>query len=256
MISRADIKFLRSLEIKKFRHQYGLLLIEGFRMVRECLDAGYPIKRFFASDPFQMSESGRELGSRLEEFQIKTETVTNIALNQITKTRNAQGCAALIPIPETGNPLEFQSPVLILDQINDPGNLGTLLRTAEWFGVRHVVLSPGSVDPFNPKTVRAGMGAHFYLELSQTALEPVLDSYIERRFELIGGVLDGDPLTAVSDSGSRWALVLGSEARGISAPVAGRLTKRLTIPKRGHLESLNLTIAGSIMLAALTSGQG
>ncbi len=257
MLSKSEIKFLKSLSVKKYRNRHRQYLIEGYRLVRECLNADYPVEKLWLSTEFQASPHGTEIIGELSRRNLAWETACAESLSKVTDTLHSQGIAALLPMSlYTSEPVAGGN-LLILDSISDPGNLGTLLRTAEWFGLETVVLSPNSVDPFSPKVVRSAMGAHFYLSIYEKRLAEFLSELRGRNFQLIGGVMQGVPLeTLCAGSDADWALVLGNEAHGLSPVLEGLLTTKVTVPRKGHVESLNLAAAGAILLNHLTEKTG
>jgi len=254
MLTQAEIKFLKSLSVKKYRKLHRQYLIEGYRLVKECITANSPVEKLWLTDIFLNSDQGVELIAELDQRNLTWKSISNSSLAKITDTRHPQGIIALLPLQQFTSERVTDRKLLILDNISDPGNLGTLLRTAEWFGLETVVLSENSVDPFSPKVVRSAMGAHFYLSLYIKNLVVFLSDLQTRGYQLIGGVLGGEPVTSLQRSKAvDWALVLGSEAHGLDPTVEGLLSERVTIPRMGHVESLNLAAAGAILLKELTS---
>ncbi len=144
--------------------------------------------------------------------------------------------------------------ILALDHLQDPGNLGTIIRTADWFGVRHLLCSPDTVSCYNPKVVQASMGALFRTHIQYTDLPTALSALAKKGHPILGAMLDGENLYTLSlpDTDTLPVVVIGNESRGISTEVAARLTHRLTIPNRGGTgESLNAGIATAILLSEL-----
>ena len=138
---------------------------------------------------------------------------------------------------------------LFLDHISDPGNLGTLLRTAAWFQIYNIALSPDSLDPYNPETIRAGVGAHFHLSIHS---DVNINVFIENHYSIIGADHRGELLTQSFIIPERWVLVLGGEAHGLSEPVNIKLNRTIAIPKSGSGESLNISAAGAILMHQLS----
>ena len=167
---------------------------------------------------------------------------------------NDQGVLALTAIPNyTNNKMDF-SPALYLDGISDPGNMGTIFRTAAWFGLKSIYLSPDSVDPFNSKVVRSAMGAHFYFsQLDSQSGEEILNIYISSGSEVIAANLEGELLKNYeAPQSSKWILVLGNEAHGIRESTQKLITSSISIPGVSGMESLNVSVAGGIILQYLT----
>ena len=165
MISKAYIKQLSSLSTKKGRNEYGLYLIEGLRIIRSALRAQAPINRIFVTTRFEESVDYQSMFNRFNKI-LKPEIIDEKTMKQITQTVTPSGILAVCSLPKiTELPSTIASNWLYLDKIADPGNLGTLLRSAAWFGTTQVALSPHCADPFNPKVMRGGMGAHFSLQM-------------------------------------------------------------------------------------------
>ena len=157
----------------------------------------------------------------------------------------------LIQILNLNYELEFVSNFLILDNISDPGNMGTILRTAIWFGIKDVILSSECVDLYNSKVVRSGMGAHFHLnQIVINSLDNLIPKLQKDGFSIIGAELDGTSINKFTVP-SKWALVLGSEAHGISPYIKSSLDESVTIPNKDNLESLNVAVAAGIILNSL-----
>ena len=178
----------------------------------------------------------------------------NKIISKISDSLNDQGIIALAPIPVYKKYKNPPQQSIYLDGISDPGNMGTLLRTAAWFGIKSVFFSPECVDPFNSKVVRSAMGAHFYFShFEVVSEEKILDDYIKSRMEILGSDLKGCSIHTLNLSNIKgWILILGSEANGISKSAYRLITTRVTIPGNEGMESLNVSIAGGILLHALT----
>lgn len=231
----------------------GLFTLEGYRLILECVTSGYPIEKIWMGQQFADSQNGMDVIAQIEDLEYTWEIAPAEQINRITETKHGQEILAVLALPDTVSQNISAQRILVLDQVNDPGNLGTLLRTAAWFGIKSVVISENSVDPFNPKVVRSAMGAHFHLQILEKDLISVIPALVTDGYALFGGVVDGDDLeTAAPDPEEKWALVLGNEARGISPEIQKLLTKKLTITGLGNIESLNLSIAGGILLHWLT----
>ena len=135
---------------------------------------------------------------------------------------------------------------------SDPGNLGTLLRSACWFGINQVALSKDSVDPYNPKVVRSGMGAHFYLSIQ---VKTNIDFFDKNKFTILGGDINNGEKIKLKTFKKNWVLVLGNEAHGISDIVKEKIDKKISIKKLGAGDSLNVSTSGSILMYLLTKDQ-
>jgi TrmH family RNA methyltransferase len=253
------IKMCRSLLGRpKERQEAGAFAAEGVRLVEEALAADWPFR--FALYTDGLSARGRGLVENLKATGVQTEEVPARLLDALSDTGNTQGIIAVlnyspIPIPKS---LDF---VLIPDQVRDPGNLGTLLRSAAAAGAQAVFLPPETTDAFAPKAVRAGMGAHFRLPIHALDWDEIRARTLRQGFDRLSPAAQGKA------SGLRvfladmhglpcWetdlrlplALIIGGEAEGASAPARDLATASISIPMPGGSESLNASVAGAILM--------
>ena len=250
MISKADIKQLSRLSTKKGRNEYGLYLIEGLRIIRSALRAQAPINRIFVTTRFEESANYQSMSNQLNKI-LKPELIDEKTMKQITQTVTPPGILAVCSLPKiTELPSTMASNWLYLDKISDPGNLGTLLRSAAWFGTTQVALSPHCADPFNPKVIRSGMGAHFLLQMVTNCS---LRQFKSSDHLIIGADHRGMSIVDFNHSAKDWVLVIGSEAHGISKENSDHIKYSLSIPAKGFGNSLNAAVAGSIMLYCLNN---
>jgi len=240
----SKIKLIRALQGRpKERRGERAFLAEGVRLVEEALAAGWPFR--FALYGEGLGERGRELVGQLEAKGVEVEAVPDRLLQSLSETETAQDLLAVLdynplPIPDD---LDF---VLIPDAIRDPGNLGTLLRSAAAAGVQAVLIPPETTDAFAPKVVRAGMGAHFRLPIHALTWEAIrlhLRGLIVYLAEAGGGLACWQ-----ADFRSRLALIVGGEAQGASAQAGKIAAQRVCIPMPGKTESLNAAAAGAILM--------
>ena len=248
--SNRRIKDARKLQRKRQRQAASQLLIEGTRLVSDALAAGVePLLVFFDAGAAQGNVEVATLLSATS--QCEQVACAPHVFAALADTVSPQGIAAVVPLPNLAIIPASQPLVLVLDRVRDPGNAGTLLRTAEAAGVSLVLFGPETVDPFNPKTVRAAMGAHFRLPL-RSGDWPVLQAEIERMQPAMAFsfyVAEADaPLTYDAvDWCAPSVLVVGGEAAGASE-AAGALAMPVAIPMRGGTESLNAGVAGAVIL--------
>ena len=250
MISKTDIKQLTRLSTKKGRNEYGLYLIEGLRIIQSALRAQAPINRIFVTTRFEESVNYQSMSNRFNKI-LKPELIDEKTMKQITQTVNPSGILAVCSLPKiTELPSTIASNWLYLDKIADPGNLGTLLRSAAWFGTTQVALSPHCADPFNPKVMRGGMGAHFSLQMVTNCN---LRQFKSSDHLIIGADHRGMSIVDFNNNAKDWVLVIGSEAHGISKENSNHIEYSLSIPANGSGNSLNAAVAGSIMLYCLNN---
>ena len=245
MLSKNKIKQIQSLNRKKFRDESGLFLAEGNKMVEEALRAEYHIQTIVCTRDFLHVHP--EIHSRTEEL-IETD---KDFIQKASLLQNPQDALAIVYIPENAKitfKLEHEL-ILALDFIQDPGNLGTILRIADWFGIKNVVCSENSADAYNPKVVQASMGAIFRVKTSYLNLDHFLNEAKKSHIPVYGTFLEGKNIynEHLSENG---ILVLGNEGSGISESVSRLVSNKLFIPsfstETNKPESLNVAIATAI----------
>jgi TrmH family RNA methyltransferase len=253
-LSSKRIKSLRSLQLKKYRDLDNRYVVEGIRLLEEALASPVTIQEILISEdePSPRLQQILQLaGSR----SIAIHKIPPRLLASLCDTETPQGVLAVVEKSSIIQPCwaELEEPLLlILDQLHDPGNLGTILRTAEWFGVQTVLLSQHTVELYNPKVVRSSMGALFRLRcISGVDLVQVLPHLQQAKYAIVTTVLqNGEPAFAPLP---KTALVIGGEAEGVSSHVLNVSDRFVTIPRRGRGESLNAAVATGIVLDRLTS---
>ena len=251
MLSKSDIKLIKSLSFKKYRKLHQLFVIEGERLVSEAVQSKIVIKQIYITDEFIAKSQHNSLMDLIAENAIVTNAISEKEMKSICETISPSGILALCKLPDMSE-VDFNSSEnwLYLDEIQNPGNLGTLFRSADWFGVKNVALSENCVDAFNTKVLRGGMGSQFRLNLFEDAY---LKDFDESSHTLIGAFQNGESIHQVDIKAlAPWVLVIGNEAHGINKNNIDHIKLKVTIPKIGSGESLNAAIAGSIILAHLT----
>jgi len=248
------VKLLRSLHRRPVRYSERLFLIEGVRLVEEALQAEFPLSvALYVPERLAETPRGSALAARLALSPTAFSTTPQI-LDSVADTVTPQGVIAAVPFPEL--PPRPEGLLLVLDGLRDPGNCGTILRTAEAAGAGAVYAAPATVDPFSPKVVRAGMGAHFRLPLRVAASWAEVAAAVTGRQVLLAMADSGQPYDAV-DWRPPTALIIGAEAEGLSAEARQLATGTVSIPMAGAAESLNAAVAAGILLfAALRQRQG
>tara|TARA_B100000959_G_scaffold42707_1_gene42958 strand:- start:88 stop:819 length:732 start_codon:yes stop_codon:yes gene_type:complete len=243
MISRNQVKLIRSLQQKKFREEHGLFIVEGLRSIQEALRANASIESIFWTEAF--SEKNSNHMNTISAVQ--NESVLMAEMKQLSPSTTPPGVLAVCKIPIFDSP-DMNRNFIYLDHISDPGNMGTILRTALWFGIHNIVLSEACIDPFNPKVVRGAMGAHFHISWIGTMPLCAFTDYT-----VLGADYRGNSILAVKKIPDKWVLVMGSEAHGISSDVHDELDQLIAIPKVGTGESLNVGVSMGILLHCLTT---
>ena len=257
MLSSAHIKQLKSLHKKKFRRQENKFLLEGYRLVSQALSANTEIEEIWITKKSLESLKSMNLIKQIEKKNIIWNIAPNKIIRQISDSLNDQGIIALAPIPIYKKYKIPPKQSIYLDGISDPGNMGTLLRTAAWFGIKSVFFSSNCVDPFNSKVVRSAMGAHFYFSNFEADDEMrILHDFAKAGFEILGSDMNGNSIHTLDISDAKgWILVLGNEAHGIGDHARSFITSTVSIPGTKDMESLNVSVAGGILLHEITSSR-
>lgn len=244
MISIEERKELTSLKQKKYRYKYNKFVVEGVRILEEALIMNKLEKLYYTKD---LSSSSRknQLINDANTKDIPIKKITDKELNGISNTVSTQGVLGIVIMPKNHRK-KFENNCIYLDQIRDPGNVGTIIRTADWFGIHNIVLSQSSVDPYNSKVVRSGMGAHFRLIIQKDySLEKIKSS----GYNILAADTKGKPIQSYSPSKSiKWCLVMGSEADGISKNNRSLVDNYISIPGAGNSDSLNVGVATGVFL--------
>ncbi len=252
MLSQNQQKFIHALQVKKYRQKYRNFIVEGEKMVAELLQQ----QRFAVVSVWGLERWAADHAATLQPFLQNFNPVTEIELRKISALSTPNSVLAVAQWPdEWPESSLLQSDICFyLDGIQDPGNLGAILRIADWFGLPAVFCSPDCVDVFSPKVVQATMGAIFRVTTREITL-PELLAPLSPAPPVMGAVLGGSDIfkTALPANG---LLVIGNEGRGISPAVEQLLSQRLTIPRHpaGGAESLNAAVAAGIMAALLRNG--
>ena len=243
MITKNQIKFLRSLSQKKYRIQSQKFLVEGKRIVKELIKSSALIDQIYVSEDFIVKNAD----FILFDSNITYEIIPNDVISKIKTTDSSQEVFAISFINNSLD-IQIQTPILVLDDISDPGNLGTLLRSASWYGINNVLVSSKSVDIYNPKVVRSAMGAHFHItNLHQLSEEKIRSILNDESINIIAATLNGSSHKNF-DPSNNWALILGNEAHGVTESMLNIANDQVSIPKLGNMESLNVGVAGSVLI--------
>jgi len=228
-ISNSDIKLIRSLSQKKFRDESGLFIVEGEKMINEAIYSEMEVVSMYKRD-----EIGEDQMKRISSCDSPSPILAVVRMPDIKKS-----------------PIRTCGLYLALDSIRDPGNLGTILRVCDWFGIDGIFASEDTVDQYNPKVVQSSMGAVFRKKILYGDLEKVCMDFISAGLPIHGTFLDGDNLYE-GDINPNGLIVLGNESRGISQSIRAFCTSRILIPSFAtgrHAESLNVAIASAVVVA-------
>jgi len=237
------LKLVRSLMKRAHdRREANAFVVEGVRLVEEALKTDWKFQFVLYSEG--LSERGQNLISNLRAKNIDVDDVAGDLLQKLSATETSQGILAVIEFNQIALP-ESLTFILIPDRIRDPGNLGTLLRSAAATGVQTILLPPETTDIFAPKIVRSGMGAHFQLPIHSTTWEEIKS--ITNDMQILIADMGGVPCWE-TDLRKPLALIVGGEAEGVSNEALGLATQKVSIPMTGSVESLNAGVAGSVLM--------
>ena len=244
------VRSLRDLKDRRAREESGRILVEGEVMIREALGCGLQIHELLAD------ERHEPLAMELEAQGARAYSVPRSILEAVCETKTPQGVCASFTAPKSLRVDELPDTVVALDGVQDPGNVGTIGRTADAAGFQSLLLGEGSADPLSPKVLCAAMGSGFRIPFSHAApLSDALRALKARGYTIIASDLAGTDFYSRPDPGPKIALVIGNEARGISPAVRECADMRLKLPMRGGAESLNAAIAAAILMYDLMNAK-
>ncbi|MBS7563621.1 RNA methyltransferase [Mucilaginibacter sp. Bleaf8] len=244
MLSKSQVSLLKSLQQKKFRREHSLFVVEGLKSVSEFMTSSYAIQTIYhtpaaSSKLYQLSK------------KINFQEITATELEKISSLTTPQEVLAVIRIPEwpaLDNKQLLKKFTLVLDGVQDPGNMGTIIRTADWFGIQHIICSQDTVDVYNPKVVQATMGSLARINVHYADLTKLLP---QLNLPLLGAMLDGENIYA-TDLGNEGLIVMGNEGNGLRADIQQLINKKITIPRIGQAESLNVAIATALFCSEIS----
>ena len=246
-LSNSKIKHIKSLRLKKFRQKYNNFIVEGDKMARELLAYNSrQVVALYALESWLAAAEGIEKLPPEKLFPVSPAELKKISN---LHTPNQVLAVAAIPQVEVDSARVRRSLSLYLDGIQDPGNFGTILRVADWFGISYVFSSPDCADPYNPKVVQATMGALLRVAAVETTIEALCRQY--PGLPVYGAVMDGENVFGAKIKKARGIIVIGSEGSGISHAAEQCLSHRISIPPAAHsrADSLNAAIAAGILCA-------
>lgn len=236
-IKNEQIKSWHKLQKKKYRERTASFLVEGEHLVEEVLNSDYVVEAIILSEAYKGSLS-------LEGLDVTR--VTESIIQLLAMTPSPQGIMAVVKVPKANE--KRGERILIMDEVQDPGNVGTMIRTADAFGFDTVILGEGSADLYNDKVIRATQGSLFHINVIRAALELEIDQLKNKGYALIVSTLEeAKPLEELPHL-KQLALVVGNEGRGVSRAILDKADFKVKIPITGEAESLNVSVACGIML--------
>jgi len=255
ILSQAKAKYLRSLQQKKFRDQEKRFLVEGFRLTSEAAASDFKVELLLHTREFVRRPEHAALVRFCREKRIGIAETNIRELDSITEIETSQGIAALVVqrqwrLQDVKRVGEGPEVIVAFDSVADPGNAGTMIRTADWFGVSAILMGRGGVDLYNPKVVRSTMGSLFHLPiLADADLPELLRKLHDQGFVVIAADVQAKRSYDAIPRPEKAVIILGSEARGLSSEIASQIDHRVTIKRLGNAESLNVGVACGIFLA-------
>ena len=256
MISKHKANFIISLQKKKTREEEKLYVIEGDKLVKEFLEASVPVKMLIAKPEFLNS-----LPLVLKEGIAEVITASYEELKKISSLKTPHNALAVVEMPDLKMDLKSLGDNLsvALDTVQDPGNLGTIIRAAAWFGIRNIYCSPDCVDVYNPKVIQASMGAILHVNVFYTDLRSLLETALSNKIKVFGALVDGESIYSYKLD-NKGIILLGNESKGISEELMPYVTDRIMIPKisdaQSGIDSLNVSMAASVIFSEFTRSRG
>ena len=245
MLVKQKVKYIQTLGQKKFREQERLFIAEGPKLVKELLEAdAASVKEVYGLKDWM--EENHELLNKT----VATE-ISEIELEKISQLTTPNKVVAIVQQYEVGEAIITKDQItLVLDNVQDPGNLGTIIRIADWFGITQIVCSPDSADMYNPKVVQSTMGSIARVKVYYTDLEEWLGS--QKDITIYAASLNGEDVTTMEKI-KEGIIIFGNESKGISLELLNLANVKITIPKKGKAESLNVAVAAGIILSHITT---
>jgi RNA methyltransferase, TrmH family len=256
MISKNKTKFIISLQKKKVRDEEGLFVIEGDKLVKEFLASKVAVKTLIAKPEFLSS-----LTADLKMGADDIEEVSYEELKLLSSLKTPHNAMAIVPIPrnEPDTNEILRKLVVALDFVQDPGNLGTIIRAAAWFGITNIVCSTDCVDVYNPKVIQASMGAILHVNVYYSSLKELVILANKKNVPVFGTMLEGDSIYD-HKLDNKGIILLGNESNGISDELIPFITEKIMIPKfsraKSGIDSLNVGMAASIVFSEFLRKSG
>ncbi|MFP4557110.1 MAG: TrmH family RNA methyltransferase [Bacteroidales bacterium] len=243
MITAKTIKQVKSLQLKKYRREQGLFVVEGEKLFREIIDSNLRIRDIYSLPSFNIKS---------KQYEDRIISVSEKEMSRMSGLVTPSPVLAVVEIPHYSFTLKAikNSVCIALDDIQDPGNLGTIIRLASWFGIDFIFCSHGTAEAFSPKVVQASMGALTNVKVIYTDLVSFIDNAAKAKIPVFGTLLNGEDIYS-ANLPANGIIVLGNEGKGISDNVGSRIQRKITIPRfsttTSGSESLNVAIAAAIV---------
>ena len=252
MISKNELKYYSSLLVKKYRQQEEKFIVEGLKIVEEGLNSSYKCEVLFVTPAFM--ESLPDVITILKKKTNRIEELKSADFQKISDTKSPQGIAAVFSKHYPKKSLNDLNDKLLvfIDNISDPGNLGTIIRTCDWFGIYNILISDQSVEYLNPKVVRASMGSVFHLNIYDDVFADDLSNLKSSGYQIICADVKGKDVFSFN-TGKKTILAFSNESTGPSENIKTLADDFITVPGKGRAESLNVSTAAAIIIAQITN---
>ena len=250
-MTKNNLKYYSSLLIKKYRREENKFLVEGLKLISEAINSDYYCEILFASK--ESINENRDFLTLIQKNKIKVEYLNESDLSKISDTKTNQGLIAAFQFKENiSNPATDQKLIVALENVSDPGNMGTIIRNCDWFGVKNIILSSECAEIFNPKVVRSSAGSVFHIGAHE-AKNFYDELEIRKRdgYKILCADLNGENIYSISLT-EKSVLVLANEASGPTPQLVQLADVLITIPRKGNAESLNVASASAVILSELT----
>ncbi|UCF62832.1 MAG: RNA methyltransferase [bacterium] len=248
-----SLKDYQKLHLKKYRDHWGLFIAEGKRICREALQSNWEIVAAFRSDDFQNDPDFETISEQINRKALRLQIINTNQFKKLSDTESPQGILLVLKkpfsFPKTEDIIKNLRMLVLLDGVRDPGNMGTIIRNADWFGIQTIITSPDSVEVYNPKVVRASMGSIFRVNCHESKnIEVTIKQLKKNKISIVGS----SPLASLELEDHRpafpVAIILGGEATGISSNLHPLVDIQVHIKQFGHAESLNVAVASGILM--------
>lgn len=250
MISKSELKYYASLLNKKFRKLENKFIVEGKKIVWEGLISNYLIEKVFVTNSFK--EDNVQLIQKIRRKNVPIDVLKPVEFQRISDTKTPQGIAAIFKKKNLNFSISLKESFFIyLENINDPGNLGTIIRNCDWFGINNILLSKETAEIYNPKVIRSSMGSIFHLNLFEDIPLEEIEQFKTSGYSFICSNIEGEDVFNFKWK-DKIILFLSNEAKGPSQELLSISDHKITIPRKGRAESLNVASASSILLSELT----
>ena len=251
MLTKNKLKYYSSLLQKKNRIAENKFIVEGKKLVEEGIISGFKPEIVFCTNLF--FENEKDYMNKIIPGSVRFENIKNPEFEKLCDTKSPQGIAAVFNKKEKSDEIIFDKKIIAaLENISDPGNMGTIFRNCDWFGVEDVIISKDCAEVYNPKVLRASMGSVFHLNIVESEnFISILKNYKKQNYDIVIADLDGENLYKFK-SGKNIVIVFCNEANGPSEELLKLSNRKINIPQKGKAESLNVASASAVILSELT----